>query len=443
MSYRNPQIYAADPMAFSRGFTEAFDKFQGMFEKEKAEREALKRQEEAALARGYAAADIGKINKIDLKLNQGLQQSLNSVVESRQFADATPAEQQRMLQELGVIKSSMQRIGEIAAIDPENWDSRNSKTLTAFRNAVLDGDDSIEVIGEGLNMRIKGSFGEITLDDISNAKVMTKEKYQDIFDNFQDKFTTTAIKRVEQVAKIGGNVEAEKQRIQEDYKKQLRAQGPELLSYLYGNEVDSNIYDTYKSFVYADPNITKDLSNEQKDKFINDQFNSLAENMYSKAMDSFIDPTPYVVPPKPPTTIKTIGSGVLNDIENAGTGAKLQQFTGKTISLGNVIGKVVGATKKSDTDFLFSVEIGEGKDKRTVPAEISVAREDGRNAMKELMRQVVVGQQGISQKTKEQSLTLLNQEFNNWLQPKVEDTMLATPKPTAAELLEKYLPKNQ
>ena len=297
MSYRNPQIYAADPMAFSRGFTEAFDKFQGMFEKEKAEREALKRQEEAALARGYAAADIGKINKIDLKLNQGLQQSLNSVVESRQFADATPAEQQRMLQELGVIKSSMQRIGEIAAIDPENWDSRNSKTLTAFRNAVLDGDDSIEVIGEGLNMRIKGSFGEITLDDISNAKVMTKEKYQDIFDNFQDKFTTTAIKRVEQVAKIGGNVEAEKQRIQEDYKKQLRAQGPELLSYLYGNEVDSNIYDTYKSFVYADPNITKDLSNEQKDKFINDQFNSLAENMYSKAMDSFIDPTPYVVPP--------------------------------------------------------------------------------------------------------------------------------------------------
>ena len=133
----------------------------------------------------------------------------------------------------------------------------------------------------------------------------------------------------------------------------------------------------------------------------------------------------------------------MNDIENAGTGAKLQQFTGKTISLGNVIGKVVGATKKSDTDFLFSVEIGEGKDKRTVPAEISVAREDGRNAMKELMRQVVVGQQGISQKTKEQSLTLLNQEFNNWLQPKVEDTMLATPKPTAAELLEKYLPKNQ
>ena len=301
MSYRNPQIYAADPMAFSRGFTEAFDKFQGMFEKEKAEREALKRQEEAALARGYAAADIGRINKIDLKLNQGLQQSLNSVVESRQFADAGPAEQQRMLQELGVIKSSMQRIGEIAAIEPENWDSRNSKTLTAFRNAVLDGDDSIEVIGEGLNMRIKGSFGEITLDDISNAKVMTKEKYQDIFDNFQDKFTTTAIKRVEQVAKIGGNVEAEKQRIQEDYKKQLRAQGPELLSYLYSNEVDSDIYDTYKSFVYADPNITKDLSNEQKDKFINDQFNSMAENMYSKAMDSFIDPTPYIVPPKPKT----------------------------------------------------------------------------------------------------------------------------------------------
>jgi len=145
----------------------------------------------------------------------------------------------------------------------------------------------------------------------------------------------------------------------------------------------------------------------------------------------------------PVTTTQNIGGVILNDIEAAGENAKLQQFTGKTISLGNVSGKVVGATKKSDTDFLFSVEIGTGKEKRTVPAEISIAREDGRNAMKELMRQAIAGQQGISQKAKEQSLAMFDEQFNAWLQPKVEDTMLKAPAPTAAELLEKYLPKNQ
>lgn len=145
----------------------------------------------------------------------------------------------------------------------------------------------------------------------------------------------------------------------------------------------------------------------------------------------------------PVTATQNIGGVILNDIEAAGENAKLQQFTGKTISLGNVSGRVVGATKKSDTNFLFSVEIGTGKEKRTVPAEISIAREDGRNAMKELMRQAIAGQQGISQKAKEQSLAMFDEQFNAWLQPKVEDTMLTAPAPTAAELLQKYLPKNQ
>ena len=310
MSYTNPKIYVSDPLAFSKGFESSFDKFQGMFEQQKAERqqefeqekaekERLKRDQDLALAKGYAAVDIGKINNVDLKLNQGLQDALNGVVESGQFANATPAEQQKMLQELQVLKASMQRIGEIASIDPDNWDSRNSNLLTAFRTAIINGDDSIEVVGEGLNMKIKGNFGEMTLDDISNFKVMTKNKYQDVYDEFKNNFVATAEKRITQVAKIGGDVEAEKQRIREDYKKLLRAQGPELLSYLYSNEVDDNVHESNKSFVYADPRVLETLSDKEKDAFISDQFNSLADNMYNKAMDTFIDPTPYIAKPTP------------------------------------------------------------------------------------------------------------------------------------------------
>jgi len=121
------------------------------------------------------------------------------------------------------------------------------------------------------------------------------------------------------------------------------------------------------------------------------------------------------------TTMPNIGSVILNDIEAAGENAKLQQFTGKTISLGNVSGKVVGATKKSDTDFLFSVEIGTGKEKRTVPAEISVAREDGRNAMKELIRQAIAGQQGISQKAKENAIMSINSDFDKWVNSLIQN----------------------
>jgi len=93
-----------------------------------------------------------------------------------------------------------------------------------------------------LDFKIKGSFGEITLDDISNKRIFNKSKYQDSVDGLVGKIGGDYNKFVQEAYK-NGKTEQEIQGIQNFFKSQLAKQienaDPDLLEYLKYNVAKS------------------------------------------------------------------------------------------------------------------------------------------------------------------------------------------------------------
>jgi len=202
MSYTNPKIFASDPTAFSRGFDVAFQKQQQAFQADIEERKRLAKEADDAMAAAYSMADVGAIKGIDLKFNEALQNSLNSIVESGDFANASAADKAKMIQEMRLKKAAFQRIGEIVGVENEDWDMRNDPTLTAFRTAVIKGED-LSIDSKGLDFKIKGSFGEITLDDIANKRIFNKAPYEESLDEINQKYAKSYATKIYTAFKNG------------------------------------------------------------------------------------------------------------------------------------------------------------------------------------------------------------------------------------------------
>lgn len=244
MSYTKPTMYQqADPLAFSKGFDAAFQKQQDAFKADLEERERIAKEADEALAFAYSAADIGPINGIDAKFNDALQAGLNSIVERGDFANASASEKAKMLQQLKLKKSAFQRIGEIMGVDQEDWDLRNDPKLSAFRAAVLKGDPSIQVEANGLDFKIKGNFGEITLDDISNKRIINKAPYEEALNEVNGSFAETYQKSIYEAFK-SGKTDQEIQLLREDFKKtyadRIKGLDPDMKEYLKYNVAKTN-----------------------------------------------------------------------------------------------------------------------------------------------------------------------------------------------------------
>jgi hypothetical protein len=244
MSYTKPTMYQqADPLAFSKGFDAAFQKQQDAFKADLEERERIAKEADEALALAYSAADLGPINGIDAKFNDALQAGLNSIVENGDFANASASEKAKMLQQLKLKKSAFQRIGEIMGVDQEDWDLRNDPKLSAFRAAVLKGDPSIQVEANGLDFKIKGSFGEITLDDISNKRIINKAPYEESLNEMNGGFAELYQKSIYEAFK-SGKTDQEIQLLREDFKKtyadRIKGLDPDMKEYLKYNVAKTN-----------------------------------------------------------------------------------------------------------------------------------------------------------------------------------------------------------
>ena len=234
MSYRNPQfIQQADPLAFSKGFEQGFSEQQAKFQADLEERQRLAKEADEALAKAYSIADMAPINGVDMKFNNALQDALNSVVEKGDFANASASDRAKMIQQLGLTKSAFARIGEIVAVDQDDWDLRNDKTLTKFRTALIGGED-ISIDADGLNFKIKGSFGEITLDDISNKRIFNKSIYEESVDGIVSKMSDDYARTVSSAYK-NGKSQQDIQNIENFFKSKLtekiQKSDPDLLEY--------------------------------------------------------------------------------------------------------------------------------------------------------------------------------------------------------------------
>lgn len=264
MSYRNPQfVQPADPLAFSKGFEVAFEKQQLAFKNDLEERERLAKEADDALANAYAMADLGPINGIDVKFNQALQDSLNNIVESGDFANASNSERAKMIQDLRLKKAAYAKIGEIMSVDTQDWDLRNDPKLSAFRTAVLKGED-LNFDTKGLNFKVNGSFGSITLDDITNTRIINKAPYEEALNALNDDFSKRYEKAIT-VALSQGKSDQELELLKNEYKKaytdRINTLDPDLKKYIEYNVAKSQ-----------DPN-------------------EIATNMFNKVISGIVDPT--------------------------------------------------------------------------------------------------------------------------------------------------------
>jgi len=243
MSYRNPtMIQPADPLAFSKGFEQAFSQQQSAFQADLEERKRIAQEADDALANAYAMADLGPINGIDTKFNESLQTALNSIVENGDFANASNSERAKMIQDLKLKKAAFARIGDIMAVDSEDWDLRNDPRMSAFRKSVLKGED-FKIDSEGLNFKISGSFGTITLDDIANTRIINKAPYEESLSKINNDFTERYSKTIFTAYKEGKSkeeIDLLKQQFKSTYGSLISSQDPDFKKYLQYNVAETD-----------------------------------------------------------------------------------------------------------------------------------------------------------------------------------------------------------
>ena len=289
MSYTDPKIYFSDPLAFQKGFNSSFDRFSKMYEAEAVQRQKIEKEKQVAMAKAYNAADLGSLENVDLKFNNALQDELNEIIDTGQFANASASEKSKILQSLSTKKQNYEKIGKIASSDPETWDVRNSENLTKFKTAIMSGDESLSISGRGNDMKIKFNDGEITMGEISSARILDTSEYEAEFEKFEDDFEKFATKKMESAYEAGKSQEEIALELKKNYFQKIKDRKGEFISYLYSNVASDEARKNGGSILYGDPKIMEQLGPEEAGPFVDRQFNIAAEDLFKRFTDRQID----------------------------------------------------------------------------------------------------------------------------------------------------------
>lgn len=288
MSYRNPQIVASDPTAFSKGFESSFQKFQDAFEAERKEKERIAKEQDESLSSAFKSSDLSGIAGLDARIKNDLQSAIDSILTGGEFATASASEQTKMLRQVSFVSSSLGRLGELAQIDNNDWDARNSTKLGALKAAMTRGDKSIKVVGKGLDLKIVGDFGEVSLDELSSAKFMKKSDYEAEYKALNSNFRTKADGIFKEAAKLGLSIEEIEKTLEEQFIFLLKNEGdPGFFSSLYSNNISAETQRLGGSMYYNDPDVLSQLkTTEEKDAYSDNQFTLMARELAQNAIGS-------------------------------------------------------------------------------------------------------------------------------------------------------------
>jgi len=315
MSYKNPKISFADPLAFQKGFQQAFKDVPNFIQqqRDKVEREAKEKKREQQLlklsqSRVLSEADIGQITGIDIDLNQKLQDSVNSIVVNDEFAKASPVEQQKMIQKVRYLKAVYGKIGEIAGMDADDWDNRNDSRLTALKTAI--NNNNVKIEGEGLDMRFVLPDGRsITTNEISNLRVFDKTPFRESFNELNEetiKLTNNAMIELQKMPGKDPNVAIAK--AEKDYMRILEAKGDAYFFFFFENKLSDEEKMEMEAELgiakYKDPEILSKLPPDEADAIEEKQKELIGKSLFSKnILPNLINPSDYVDKPTTPTTI--------------------------------------------------------------------------------------------------------------------------------------------
>lgn len=179
---------------------------------------------------------------------------------------------------------------------------------------------------------------------------------------------------------------------------------------------------TYGKDIFED--IIKTRDDYKGEEYNSPEVKSILRDTVARKIIKFAKKRGNKIPePKAPETIQTpkpsynFAKEITSEIKSASEGAKLQTFSGLTISDGKNTGDISGFKKINENEYQLTVEFGTRANPDTGVIEIDLRRENGRNALKDLIRQYI--QKNTSGGTEQEQLSTLNDVYNQFLQPKV------------------------
>ena len=160
MSYRNPKISQQDPLAFTKGFQAAFGQTMSAFKQVTDEIKKQKEKDDLLQAELLKYQNIGSLEGTSKKVNDAIQNSVESLINPMAFSFMKPVARQRYLQEVADIKTGLGLLTKFMAIPPSELSNRsmkNNKDLHAIlhqlsseeraKDVVISGDpDSLDVM---------------------------------------------------------------------------------------------------------------------------------------------------------------------------------------------------------------------------------------------------------------------------------------------------------
>lgn len=244
MSYRNPKIYAPDPTAFTRGFSQSFQSGVEMFAQQKAEQDKLRKESEQAEAYLLNQTDLGGYQDLDKRIYDRFQQNIRGVVDSGTFAKMSPAEKQKALFEIRDLKQGFDKFKEILAMPEGELDIRNSD-LIELKTAIAKNPNALNISGEGANMSLdfKDSTGKqrsISINGLNSTRVINKQEFEGMLNKFDEDMFKQANGFLLAGAQKGKYEQAEALAMN-DYATALQGQlEEEDYSYIYANKIGGN-----------------------------------------------------------------------------------------------------------------------------------------------------------------------------------------------------------
>jgi len=208
MSYRNPKIFMPDPNAFSKGFESTLQYGVELFAKQKKEKEDLAEKAEQAESILLSATDLGGYKDLDKKIYDSFQNNIRGIVDAGEFAKATPARKQEMLEEIRNLKQGFEKLQGVISTPADEIDKRNPDIL-ALKLQLATDPSKIKVIGSGANMSLSWGGGEgepineISVSGLTSKRIINIKQFEEPLRDFDSKSLQSASVEMMNGAKLG------------------------------------------------------------------------------------------------------------------------------------------------------------------------------------------------------------------------------------------------
>lgn len=161
MSYRNPKIYAVDPLAFTKSFTQSFNTTLAAFQNVAKQVKQQREKDDLIKAELLKYGNIGALDGISKEVNSAIQQSVYGLVDQQAFIEMSAVERQEKLLELSQIKSGLEKFVGYYAIDPEELSERSMlahKGLHAIIHQLKIDPSSVSISGDLSSLDVNLSY---------------------------------------------------------------------------------------------------------------------------------------------------------------------------------------------------------------------------------------------------------------------------------------------